>query len=116
MVVLVIQLNCGWVVPAMFTLLVSLIWNWCHLFEPTAATGAGEQATGYSCYSAGCVAVAAVVAGFRPAEQAEIQNMAKIELEWRKIVVFCEIWTSKIASNASWLQPTVPVGRKKVYL
>jgi hypothetical protein len=40
---------------------------------------AGEQSVGYSRYSTGCVAV--VVACFRPAEQAEIQNMAKIEIE-----------------------------------
>jgi hypothetical protein len=40
---------------------------------------AREQSTGYSHCSTGCAAVAA--ACFRLAEQAEIQNVAKIELE-----------------------------------
>jgi hypothetical protein len=28
-------------------------------------------------------------------------------------LVFCEIWTSKIASNGSWLRATAPVGGRK---
>jgi hypothetical protein len=29
-------------------------------------------------------------------------------------LVFCEIWTSKIASNGSWLRATAPVGGGRV--
>jgi hypothetical protein len=52
---------------AMFTLLVNLISNWHHLFEQIAATVAGEQAAGYSRYSAVCAAVAEAAAYFRAA-------------------------------------------------
>jgi hypothetical protein len=37
---------CAWAIPAMFALVVNLICNCRHLFEPTAAAVAGQSAGG----------------------------------------------------------------------